>query len=138
VLTFVHGTPRNPLNEYLFPEDIYNQRKMHRIWDLFDNQYFNGHTHVPGIFWKAGEEIWEFIAPSECERGFRIRGMKALCNVGSVGQPRDGDPRACYVLLEDDVIRFRRVPYDVDTTVSKIHAIAELENLLGDHLREGR
>jgi diadenosine tetraphosphatase ApaH/serine/threonine PP2A family protein phosphatase len=64
---------------------------------------------------------------------------KTLCNVGSVGQPRDGDWRACYILLGDDnTIRYRRVEYDIDTTVQKIYAVPELENFLGDRLREGR
>ncbi len=59
-------------------------------------------------------------------------------NVGSVGQPRDRDPRACYVLLIDDQVTFRRVEYAIDTTVGKIYAIADLENSLGDRLRDGR
>ena len=47
---FVHGSARNPLNEYVFPEDIYNQRKMERIFALVERYCFQGHTHVPGIF----------------------------------------------------------------------------------------
>ena len=47
---FVHGSARNPLNEYVFPEDIYNQRKMERIFALVEKYCFQGHTHVPGIF----------------------------------------------------------------------------------------
>ena len=61
-----------------------------------------------------------------------------LVNVGSVGQPRDGDWRACYVLVDGWDITFRRVEYDVDATVAKIYAIPELPNFLGDRLREGR
>ncbi len=61
-----------------------------------------------------------------------------MFNVRSVGQPRDGDPRACYVLLIDDQITFRRVEYAIDTTVEKIYAIADLDNSLGDRLRDGR
>jgi diadenosine tetraphosphatase ApaH/serine/threonine PP2A family protein phosphatase len=63
---------------------------------------------------------------------------KTMINVGSVGQPRDGDPRSCYVVLEDDLIRFRRVEYDIDKTVQKIYDIPELDNFLGDRLRGGR
>jgi diadenosine tetraphosphatase ApaH/serine/threonine PP2A family protein phosphatase len=55
-----------------------------------------------------------------------------------VGQPRDGDWRACYVLLDGDVVRFRRVEYDVETTVRKVHEAAGLEDFFGDRLREGR
>jgi len=47
---FVHGSARNPLNEYVFPEDIYNQRKMERIFTLVERYCFQGHTHVPGVF----------------------------------------------------------------------------------------
>ena len=61
-----------------------------------------------------------------------------MVNVGSVGQPRDGDPRACYVLLSDNMIEYRRVAYPLEKTVEKIHAITELDPFLGDRLREGR
>jgi diadenosine tetraphosphatase ApaH/serine/threonine PP2A family protein phosphatase len=67
-----------------------------------------------------------------------LDGRKTLINVGSVGQPRDNDPRACYVLLDDDNVIYRRVEYDVDTTCQKIHGIPELDKYLGDRLRQGR
>ena len=63
---------------------------------------------------------------------------KTMVNVGSVGQPRDGDPRSCYVLLDDNVVQFRRVEYPLEKTIEKIYAIPELDNFLGDRLREGR
>ena len=44
---FVHGSPRDPLHEYIFPEDIYNNRKMERIFDSIGLHCFNGHTHIP-------------------------------------------------------------------------------------------
>lgn len=64
--------------------------------------------------------------------------LEALVDVGSVGQPRDGDWRACYVLLDGDIIRFRRVEYDVEATNRKIHGIPEIDQFLGDRLRKGR
>lgn len=131
---YVHGSARNPLNEYVFPEDIYNQRKMERIFALVERYCFQGHTHVPGIF----TENMQFHSPEDIEGIYKLDGRKTLCNVGSVGQPRDGDWRACYILLDDEAIRYRRVEYDVDTTVKKIYAVPELENFLGDRLREGR
>jgi predicted phosphodiesterase len=136
---FVHGSARNPLNEYVFPEDIYNQRKMDRIFQLVDKYCFQGHTHVPGIFTEArdGAEA-KFLTPEEIEHTYKLEGQKTLCNVGSVGQPRDLDPRACYVLLSEDTIRYRRVEYDIETTIKKIYGIQELDNFLGDRLREGR
>lgn len=131
---FVHGSARNPLNEYVFPEDIYNQRKMERIFALVERYCFQGHTHVPGIF----TENLQFHSPEEVDYSYRLDGRKTLCNVGSVGQPRDGDWRACYVLLDGDTINYRRVEYDIDTTVKKIYAVPDLENFLGDRLRDGR
>src|SRR5207244_795902 len=83
------GSARNPLNEYVFPEDVYNQRKMERIFALVEKYCFQGHTHVPGIF----TEGMQFLAPEEIEYTYKLDGRKTLCNVGSVGQPRDGDPR---------------------------------------------
>ena len=138
-LLYVHGSARNPLNEYVFPEDIYNQRKMERIFALVERYCFQGHTHVPGIFTEQlPDDLYQFHSPDEINYTHRLDGRKTLCNVGSVGQPRDGDPRACYVLLDDDTIRYRRVEYDIETTIKKIYAVPELENFLGDRLRDGR
>ena len=63
---------------------------------------------------------------------------KALINVGSVGQPRDRDERASYVLVEPGVVRFVRVPYDVAAACQKVYDIPELDDYLGTRLREGR
>lgn len=131
---FVHGSARNPLNEYVFPEDIYNQRKMERIFALVERNCFQGHTHVPGIF----TENMQFFSPEDVEGTYKLDGRKTLCNVGSVGQPRDGNRKACYVVLEDDVITYRRVEYDWTKTRDKIYAIPDLDNFLGDRLGEGR
>ncbi|MCE5302884.1 MAG: metallophosphoesterase family protein [Planctomycetaceae bacterium] len=133
-MLFVHGSARNPLNEYVFPEDIYNKRKLEKIFALVPQFVFQGHTHVPGVF----TETFNFLSPDEINNEFRLGREKAMINIGSVGQPRDGDPRACYVILEDEVVRFRRVPYSLDRTISKIYEVPELDNYLGDRLREGR
>ena len=134
---FVHGSARNPLNEYVFPEDIYNRRKMEKIFALVEKHVFQGHTHVPGVF----TEDFRFFSPDEFGDIYRLADEKTMINVGSVGQPRDGDPRSCYVVLEDDPtpqVRFRRVEYDLDETIQKIYDIPELDNFLGDRLRDGR
>ena len=94
---FVHGSPRNPLSEYIFPEDIYNHRKMERLFQLVSRYCFQGHTHVPGIF----TESFQFFAPEEIDNEYTLGEGKLMVNVGSVGQPRDGDNRACYVILDD-------------------------------------
>ena len=84
---FVHGSARNPLNEYVFPEDIYNQRKMEKIFRLIEQHCFQGHTHVPGIFTQS----LNFLSPEEVNYEYRLTDEKTMVNVGSVGQPRDGD-----------------------------------------------
>jgi len=131
---YVHGSPRNPLNEYVFPEDIHNPRKVEKIFCIIEQYCFQGHTHVPGVltedcFFRRPDEIGDV-----CQLGDR----KAMINVGSVGQPRDGDPRSCYVIQEEQTVRFRRVEYSFEETAKKIYAIAELDNFLGDRLRDGR
>lgn len=133
-LLFVHGSARNPLNEYVFPEDIYNKRKLEKIFALIHQYAFQGHTHVPGVF----TEDFNFFSPEELGYEYRLAAGKTMINVGSVGQPRDGDPRSCYVVLEDDVVTFRRVEYPLEKTVEKIYEVPELDNFLGDRLRDGR
>jgi diadenosine tetraphosphatase ApaH/serine/threonine PP2A family protein phosphatase len=80
----------------------------------------------------------EFYSPDEIDYTFALDGRKTLINVGSVGQPRDRDWRACYVLLDNDAIYFRRIEYDVQTTIRKIKEIPELDNFLAERLRDGR
>lgn len=133
---FVHGSPREPTNEYVFPEDIYDQRKMDALFNRIDKYCFQGHTHMPGVFTQEGD----FIAPDECDYFHQFTDVKTMVNVGSVGQPRDGDPRACYLILdmENLSIEYRRVNYDVETTRQKIYSIVDLDNMLGDRLVSGR
>ncbi|MBN9518050.1 metallophosphoesterase family protein [bacterium] len=135
---YVHGSPRSPLYEYVFPEDIDNPRKLERIGSMFETLCFCGHTHVPGLFVHVADERWEYVYAEECEKGFDVTGRKVLCNVGSVGQPRDDDERACYATFDGRRIRFHRVEYDFETTIKKVYAIPEIANFLGDRLREGR
>lgn len=131
---YVHGSPREPTNEYVFPEDVYNQRKMDAIFGRFERYCFAGHTHIPGVFTSERE----FLTPEDVSYQYRLTAAPVMINVGSVGQPRDNDPRACYVVLENDVVTFRRVAYDFETTVRKIYRVNELDNMLGDRLRSGR
>lgn len=135
---YVHGSARNPLNEYVFPEDVDNPQKLGRIFALIERCCFCGHTHVPGVYTQEGPESWVHHDPAEFGGVWRLDGRKTVVNVGSVGQPRDGDWRACYVFLDGHTVSFRRVEYDVTATVRKIYAIPELADFLGDRLREGR
>jgi len=133
-ILYVHGSPREPTNEYVFPEDVYNQRKLDDLFRRLERVCFQGHTHIPGVF----TESREFVAPEECNHRYKLNNEKCMVNVGSVGQPRDGNPMPCYVIQTDDEVEFRRVEYDADVTVQKIYAIADLDNMLGDRLRGGR
>jgi diadenosine tetraphosphatase ApaH/serine/threonine PP2A family protein phosphatase len=137
---FAHGTPRDPLNEWLFPEDVYNPATMAEIGTALNRYGFVGNTHLPGAFVQSGDDpgAWEYFAPAEVHDFWRFDGRKAIINVGSVGQPRDGDPRACYVTVDGWDVNWHRVPYDVDATVAKVYAVPDLDNIHGDRLREGR
>jgi predicted phosphodiesterase len=131
---FVHGSPRDPTNEYVFPEDVYNTRKMESLFGKVKRYCFQGHTHLPGVFTDRGE----FYSPSEVGHLYQLTDQKVMINVGSVGQPRDGDNRACYTIIDGDQIHFVRVNYPFDQTASKIYGIPDLGNMLGDRLRSGR
>ena len=131
----VHASPRRPINEYIFPDDIYtNPGKFVSIFERFDRLCFVGHTHVPGVFLEGPD----FYSPDELDYKFELTDEKAIINVGSVGQPRDRDPRTSFVVVADTHIEFVRLVYDVDTTVKKVEAIDELDDFLGSRLLDGR
>ena len=133
---FVHGSPRDPTNEYVFPEMGFQKNVMAHFMSRFEQTCFQGHTHIPGRF----RESDAFKTPDELDDKFSLDGEKCMINVGSVGQPRDENPHSCFTVLdgEDNSLEFHRIEYDVDTTVKKIYAITELDNMLGDRLRFGR
>ena len=131
---YVHGSPRSPLCEYVFPEDIYNERKIERIFSFIQQYCFQGHTHVPGVF----TDDCRYLSPRDIGNDYLLGKQKVMINVGSVGQPRDNDSRGCYVVLDDDRVQFRRVEYDWTVTRDKIYDIPELDDFLGDRLGEGR
>ncbi|HVT87350.1 MAG TPA: metallophosphoesterase family protein [Tepidisphaeraceae bacterium] len=131
----VHASPRRPINEYIFPDDIYtNPTKFVSIFERFEKLCFVGHTHVPGVFLEGPD----FYSPDELDYKMEITDEKAIINVGSVGQPRDRDPRSSFVILNDNTLEFVRLPYDVDTTVRKVEAISQLDDFLGTRLLDGR
>ena len=83
-------------------------------WQAAEQQLlFAGHTHRPGIFLLGNSGTPHLVAPQDfvCEDSKRY-----LVNVGSVGQPRDGDARACYCIFDDDAgsVMWRRIPFDLD------------------------
>ena len=137
---FVHGSPREPTNEYVFPEDAYKQRKMEALFGRIENYCFQGHTHIPGVFEALGDGQYSFSEPDDFGGSFQLGETKVMINVGSVGQPRDNDSRSCYVILDTDAktIEFRRVAYEVERTAKQIYAVEDLDNMLGDRLLSGR
>ncbi len=132
----VHGSPRRPINEYVFADDtVTAPTKMRQIFQRIDHTCLVGHTHVQGLFSDAPE----FYAPDELGRRYTFTGQeKTLINVGSVGQPRDRDPRSGYAILHEDRIDFFRLEYDAQPTIDKIRRIPELPDFFGDRLLEGR
>jgi predicted phosphodiesterase len=133
---YVHGSPRGPTNEYVFPEDTQNMKKMEKLFSMVPHLCFQGHTHVPGVF----TTDLRFVRPVDTGAGYAVadRTQRLMINVGSVGQPRDGDPRSCYLIYDEDRVEFRRVVYDIERTVRAIEAEPELDDFLGYRLREGR
>lgn len=131
---FVHGSPRGPTTEYVFPEDANHPRKMEKLFSLVPWLCFQGHTHVPGIF----TSDMRFTRSGDVQDTFTFSsGQKAMINVGSVGQPRDQDPRSCYVIFDGQSVQFRRIEYDIERTVKAIEDEPQLDNFLGYRLREG-
>ena len=132
---FIHASPRRPINEYIFPDDIYtNPGKFVSIFERFERMCFVGHTHVPGVFLEGPD----FYSPDELDFRYEMTDEKAIINVGSVGQPRDRDPRSSFVLVSETAVEFVRVAYDVQTTVKKVHDIDDLDDFLGTRLLDGR
>jgi len=135
-MLMLHGTPREPTRDYLFPWEVRDKQKLTEIFDKVDHYCFVGHSHIPGVFTEAGE----YMHPSDMtmEGIYLLDDQKAVINVGSVGQPRDNDPRACYCTFDGDSVVFRRIPYDYEITMRRIHANKHLDDSLGDRLAEGR
>jgi predicted phosphodiesterase len=133
-LMFVHGSPVGPMSDYVFPEDVGNRRRMERLFCLIPQVCLQGHTHIPGVFTQDAR----FLAPTDLPEGFGAGDEKVMVNVGSVGQPRDGDRRASYLIWEDGWYEFQRVSYEFQVTVEKVQNIPELGPLLGDRLKNAK
>jgi putative phosphoesterase len=112
----VHGTPRDPLDEYAVADVDFWSR---RLQNVDANVVCVGHTHHPYVL-----EV----------------GDKLIVNPGSVGQPRDGDPRASYAVIEDNRVELKRVEYDVEAAIGTIQESSLPEPakaLLAEVLRTG-
>lgn len=102
-IEYVHASPRDPIYEYVLREDFHDEglgptQKAKDIFAAMDWICFCGHSHRPGVV----AEDFKWWRPSELENAAATikRGFKTIVNVGSVGQPRDGIPDACYVLFD--------------------------------------
>jgi predicted phosphodiesterase len=120
--TLAHGSPRHPIWEYI----IYNSTARANF-DHFPTPYcLVGHTHTPVVFRLTPEDecsgpICEQLPPAIDAPG-KLGGERLIVNPGSVGQPRDGDPRASYVILDLDklTVEHRRVEYPIEQTQAKM------------------
>jgi len=159
---YVHASPKEALHEYLIGSDVGTDYDfyLYENFGLLDEDAlcFCGHTHKPGVFvlrpfnpddMDPGDSrrffdehpgTIEFIPQGALSSGYYelVPGTKTIVNVGSVGQPRDKDPRACCVIREGSRIYFLRVPYDVEKVVQQIAGEKALDSFLGERLLGGR
>ena len=130
-----HASPREPIWEYIM--DTHTAREN---FEHFQTPYcLVGHTHVPVLF-ELDEDRGrcEALLPPLPEP-VNLGSHRAIINPGSVGQPRDGDPRASYALLDTDEMTwsFHRVAYPIEVTQERMEA-AGLPRRLIDRLEMGR
>jgi diadenosine tetraphosphatase ApaH/serine/threonine PP2A family protein phosphatase len=107
-----HGSARDPVWEYVLSDDV-----ALATLEIADSPLvLVGHSHVALRVVSSGEELDGGLAPAGFE--LELGGLRAVLNPGSVGQPRDGDPRAAWLLLDLETQRaeFRRVEYDIAAT----------------------
>ena len=116
-LSFCHGSPVNLEDfEYIFSTE--QAARCLDIWDRLGTVTFIGHSHLCKAFALTKGEVFEVVATK-----FEIRpDHRYIVSVGSVGQPRDYDPRASYTIYdtEERTFEFRRVSYDIDGAAQKI------------------
>ena len=122
-----HASPRDPVWDYVLSEGVALQSLLLTQAPIV----LVGHSHVALALSTDGANIAGGLAPEGTE--IATGGRRWLLNPGSVGQPRDGDPRAAWLLLdfETDRAGFRRVVYDVDATQAEIRAAGLPDGLAG-------
>ncbi len=115
----VHASPRDPAWEYVLTET----QAYENLLEFEEHLCFNGHSHVPEVFSIGidGEPDLDDVQSLTPDNGESVEiesCRRYMANVGSIGQPRDGDPRACYVVLDSDrgLLSYHRVPYEVSRT----------------------
>lgn len=132
-LEFCHGAPVAPeMFDYLF--GVEQVMELMAAYDDLAPVTFIGHSHLTISFRLKDDEVTPIIAPQvNCDDG-----AKYIITVGSVGQPRDRDPRACCGIFDTDsqVFEYHRLNYDVQTTRQKI-LDAGLASVFGERLLVG-
>ncbi len=137
---FVHASVLDPITEYVFPDRYGRYWDTNRMEAMFEKTpwlIFGGHTHMPC----AITSDFACLYPQEHEYHLKLdREKKYIVNIGSVGQPRDGDPRSCYVLYDEKegAITWRRVAYDIDRTIAKVERMCGEQSWCGVRLRFGK
>jgi len=128
----VHASPGEPEQwHYILTA---GQSKAH--FDKFSQSVcFVGHSHIPSIFSMDSEG--EIMKSSKMELE-KVADRRYIINVGSVGQPRDGDPRACYIIVDTETgkVYYRRVEYDVAAAQEKMKK-ANMPNFLVERIAIG-
>jgi predicted phosphodiesterase len=107
--TLVHGSPRDPAWEYVISLGVARAN----MAEFETAHCMVGHTHVPLVFRKADGQV-DALRPT-AGSSLALDGRRAIINPGSVGQPRDGDPRACAMVLDTERMRLEwyRVEYEI-------------------------
>jgi predicted phosphodiesterase len=110
-----HGSPREPVWEYLL-----SRPQAEDNFELFENQVcFIGHSHVPLIFRRHPDGACDEPMLADADKVVELEtGYRYFLNPGSVGQPRNQDPRAAYAILDTDAntVEFKRIEYDIAQT----------------------
>lgn len=134
---FIHGSPRDPVREYVLSTDGFlNPDKLRAVFQSFEGIAVGGHTHHPGMH--DADLRFHGLGGAEKLTLALPEGKKCFLNVGSVGQPRDGDNRACYAVLEDHQVTWHRVAYDFQSTADKILRTGVLSEVLARRLALGK
>lgn len=116
--TLVHASPREPIWEYILEPLVAALNFPH-----FETSYcLVGHTHQPVIYKMINDSGETEMQKPNYTQSRQLNGQRVIINPGSVGQPRDADPRAAYAILdfEKNIFEHRRVEYDIASTQSRM------------------